>query len=1192
MESRKYGLFPLFLIALFCLSCGDRDRNDSLLQDATNQSDVSNEPLVLQQDKDSAGIVNHFGTIIQTGSPLRIQPEIIKKSALATANPVGIGVLAPNKLEENSIPFSTTKKSIPYKLLLEPKNNSSQDSPWLLNGIGDTLLTGVPLSLAGERILRKQLPRKRALSPKYKNTSIPFDIKSLDVTGGMLTSYVYCVFQDSKKRIWVGSYNGLSMYDGQSFTHYTKEQGLASNFIWKVSEDVNGHILIGTRGDGTEGGLSIYDGLSFTNISEKEGLPHHFVTDIYPDKDGGYWLGTYQGAVYYNGFSFTLFTTFEGLPHNRVYAITGDEEGNIYFGTEGGLAIYNGKNFRLLQQANGLQSESVRALFIDSKSALWIGSQKGVYRYTEDTLYTFADTQARMGMITAIVEDHDGSIWIASSTSGIFEYRNNQFYRYGEKEGLVSDDIIELYVDTDNHLWFASDGGGLGIFRHDSFSYLTPKSGIVVPGYKALLEDRQNNVWIGSDSGGASVIKKDELLSFTTQTGLLSNNITDLAEDAQGTIWLATREALSAYNGTHLTNYTTEHGLSSASVNCVYVDQQNHIWAGTAEGITLFKGDEIHYYKEENGFLNNTVNDITADSTGIIWMATNAGLARYDGETFTYYGEGEGLSENTINTLFVDTDGLLWIGTLGGGISTFDGEKFNSYTTSDGLSDNVVWALQQDSNKRIWATTEKGITVFTPNTVASNSSTPFSIRSYFESDGLPELSFFGGDALLDSQGTLWLSNVVNITKKSPEMLRETPAVPSLFLNRIELNDTFYDFNAIENQEGLPFTFSKTLPFYNLPLDLVAQPSQKQCSFFFSAIDWIAPHSVQFSHTIEELEQGWSKPSYENKADYRNLSYGSYTFKVKAMGASGIWSPEYTYRFKILPPWWHTWWARTCYAFLVILLLYSYVRMRLRTLKKRQQELLSQVRVATKEIRQQKEEIELQKEDLQEANNMKNKMFSVIAHDLRGPFGQLKMGLMLLEQGDLSKVERKEIISMLGRDHENTSALLDNLLEWSIAQKGEMIFEPSSQQIQPLVAQNITLFNKEAKRKGVLLSNKVPSSLKAYFDRNMVQTVLRNLISNAIKFTTAGDRITIEGKIMEGTICITVKDTGIGIPEEKVKKLFKKNKNFTTYGTDNEKGSGLGLELCNSLILKNGGSIQAFSVEGVGTTISFTLPTTT
>ncbi len=235
------------------------------------------------------------------------------------------------------------------------------------------------------------------------------------------------------------------------------------------------------------------------------------------------------------------------------------------------------------------------------------------------------------------------------------------------------------------------------------------------------------------------------------------------------------------------------------------------------------------------------------------------------------------------------------------------------------------------------------------------------------------------------------------------------------------------------------------------------------------------------------------------------------------------------------------------------------------------------------------EIELQKTDLEEANTMKNKMFSVIAHDLRGPFGQLKMGLMLLEEGDLTAEERTEITAMLSRDHVNTSALLDNLLKWSIAQKGQMIYEPTTHAIQPLVAENISLFSKEATRKEVHLLNKVPDSLTAYFDQNMIQTVLRNLMSNAIKFTQVGDRITINGKRIGDFVSISVEDTGMGIPEDKVNKLFKKNKNFTTYGTDNEKGSGLGLELCYDLVVKNRGTIEVSSVEGEGTTIVFELP---
>jgi len=1159
-------------------------------QSDKRQGYLKNDSIPTTPKNNGTSVMNHFGSIIPTGTPLHINPKITKKRFLSPAEPIATGVLPSTELVNNVIPFVRLSLELPLSSLKQQTIKKHYDTTWVVNTIGDTLPTGHPYRMVGERKQRVQLPRQNALAPRYKNTLVPFDIKSLDVTSGLLTSYVYCVFQDSQKRIWVGSYNGLSMYDGQNFTHYTKEQGLASNLIYTISEDLSGNILIGTRGDGTKGGLSVYDGLSFTNISEKEGLPHHFITSIYPDIKGGYWLGTPQGAIYYNGTTYTLFSTAEGLPHNNIRAITGDDMGTIYFATAAGLALFDGTNFRYLTQNDGLKDNSIQALFLDSTSRLWIGSQNGLHYYKDDMLYQISDVQDKIMGITEIVEDQDGSIWIASSESGLFEYRNNQLYGYSEEQGLINENLQSLYVDNDNHLWLASDGGGLGIFRHDSFSYLTQASSIGTPSYHSLMEDHQKNIWIGSNSSGVTILKEHLVMSLNKTKGLLSNSIEDIEEDSQGTVWIATPKALSAFKDNTITNYTIDQGLSSNSVRCVYVDNQQQVWAGTTKGITIFTEDEIHYYNEENGFLHNTINDIITDREGSIWIATNAGLARYDGAVFTFYSEAEGLSENTINTLFIDSTGLLWIGTLGGGISTFNGEQFKTYTANDGISDNVIWSLQEDRNNTLWATTEKGLTTFTPQTQNTTDEKPYLIHSYFESDGLPELSFFQGDALLDSKGMLWLSNVANITKKSPKNPNQTPSYPSIRLNRIELNDTFYDFNAIQQQDSLPFKYSKSLPFYNIPLDLVAEPSQKQCSFFFSAIDWIAPHNLQFSHTIEELNQGWSKPSLENKADYRNLNYGSYTFKLKAIGSSGIWSPEYTYRFTILPPWWHTWWARVCYALVAILLVYSYIKLRLRNLKKRQKELLKEVETATREIRLQKEEIELQKTDLEEANTMKNRMFSVIAHDLRGPFGQLKMGLMLLEEGNLSPEERTEITAMLNRDHVNTSALLDNLLKWSIAQKGEMIYEPTTHAIQPLVAENIGLLSKEAVRKEVRLFNKVPDSLTAYFDKNMIQTVLRNLMSNAIKFTQVGDRITIDGKRIGDFVSISVEDTGVGIPEDKVNKLFKKNKNFTTYGTDNEKGSGLGLELCYELVVKNRGTIVVSSVEGEGTTIVFELPT--
>jgi len=1193
MLTQKYLQFIIYVVLIICISC----INNTPEQKINTVEKIKSIPVttknLLKQPKTIKGkVVGSFETFIGKGNSLSIEPQVTKKSLFEKPVPLGLGVLPSGVLKENSISFSTSQKLLSLASLKQTQSDMNKTSNWVFNSIGDTVKTGVPLYLTASIQDRIQLPRKKTLTPSYQNTSIPFNARLLDVTDGMLTSYIYCVFQDSKERIWIGTYNGLSMYDGQNITHYTKEQGLPSNFIYKISEDTKGQILIGTRAIGTKGGLSIYDGLQFKNISEKEGLSNHSITAIYPDQKGGFWLGTRQGIIYSNGTSYTHYTTHEGLPNNIVNDITGDDQGTIYIGTQKGLAVFNGTEFKSISTQQGLLSNSILALFVDSNARLWIGSREGVQYYDGRILFTLGKHVKNLKVISSFAEDQNKTIWMASTLNGMFKYQNDQLFSYTKKNGFINNDISQLCVDTDNNLWFSSDGGGLGIFKDDSFSYLTAASGILPPLYTTLMEDSHKNIWIGTQKSGISIIKNDTIFNLTKENGLLSNAIFDLVEDHQGSIWIASKRGISYYDGKILKNYTEKNGLSSASVNSIFLDKNQDMWVGTSKGITLFKPDEIHYYNAQNGFIDNTINCITSDAMGNIWIGTNNGLARYDGNSFTYFSEKEGLNISTITSLFSDASGVLWIGTLGGGVLTFDGSTFTRYTTQDGLSDNVVWSLQSDNENNIWASTEKGLTFFhreLKNTSQANTPKVLSIRAYYESDGLPELSFYQGDALLDSQGVLWWSNAENITKKLPNKRLQQTKSPEIFLNRIELNETFYDFHNIEDQSQLPFSFSKTLPFYNIPENLVADPSQKQCSFFFSGIDWKAPHNLKYSHKIEELNQAWSKPSSETKADYRNLSHGAYTFKVKVIGEAGIWSPEYRYSFKILPHWWHTWWARFGYVMLALLLVYTYIKYRLRTLQFRAEQLTEEVHLATKEIRLQKEEIEGQKLDLEEANAMKDKMFSVIAHDLRAPFGQLKMGLMLLEKTNLSEEEQKEIVEMLGRDHENTSALLDNLLKWAITQKGEMIYQPESTDICELIRENIRLFSKQATRKNIRLIYKIPEALFAFFDVNMIQTVLRNLTSNAIKFSKAGDTITVFAKKQKHDICISVADTGIGIPENKLEDLFKKNMHFTTHGTDNEKGSGLGLSLCYDLVTKNKGRIEVLSIVNKGTTFTFTLP---
>jgi len=216
------------------------------------------------------------------------------------------------------------------------------------------------------------------------------------------------------------------------------------------------------------------------------------------------------------------------------------------------------------------------------------------------------------------------------------------------------------------------------------------------------------------------------------------------------------------------------------------------------------------------------------------------------------------------------------------------------------------------------------------------------------------------------------------------------------------------------------------------------------------------------------------------------------------------------------------------------------------------------------------------------------LFSIIGHDLRGPIGAFQGLLKLFRDGEMSQKEFMAFIPKLRNDIDHISFTLNNLLSWGQSQMNGLITNPSAISIDALVKSNIKLLSEIAQNKSIQLISRLPENTMVWSDGDQIDIVIRNLISNALKFTPENGIVTIEGIEKNDYWEIAVRDTGIGIDEETKKKIFEENSAVTPYGTNNEKGTGLGLSLCKEMIEKNDGNIWVESIPGKGTSFFFTL----
>jgi len=906
-------------------------------------------------------IVNSLGDTIKTGVPVPAKGKAVHPDSVAQPEviPAGKPMEVSAHLNIHEIPEVLTVIAVNKNSLVTFTPGIDTSSFVMVNSTGDTVPSGVPLPISGTVVPCLQPQPVKASRPHMKdNASI--NMKYLDVDQGMNSSYVISSLEDSHGNLWFGTWGGgVSMYNGETFTHFTNQEGLSNNRVYSLLEDSHGNLWFGTY----LGGVSMYDGESFTHFTEKEGLSSNTVRSILEDSHGNLWFGTGGGGVSrYNGETITHFTQKEGLSNNYVCSILEDSHGHFWFCTEGGgVSRYDGETFTHFTVKEGLSSNNVRSVLEDRQGNLWFGSgDRGISMYNGESFTHFTEKEGlSSNRVRSILEDSHGYLWFTTDGGGVSRYDGKTFTHLTEEEGLSNNYTWPILEDSRGNLWIGTWAGGVSVYNGDTFINFTEKEGLSNNIVWSILEDSQGNHWFSTEGGGVVMYNGESYRHFTEKEGLSSRNVRSIVEDSHGNLWFGTGgSGASMYNGKSFTHFTEKEGLSSNNVRTIMEDSHGNLWFGTGGGgVSMYNGETFTHFTEKEGISNNIVRTILEDSHGNLWFGTRGGgVSKYNGEIFTHFTTREGLSSNTILSIFEDRHGNLWFGTGGGGVSKYNGQSFTYYTENEGLSNNIVYSILEDSNGNIWLSTENGINCLVPG--------PDVIYTYSQQDGLKGIDFYINSVLLDSKNHVWWGSSKSLTMLDLNNFRIPVEPPSLQLNSIEINELFTDYHHLTNEGRKEIDFNGVSKFYNYPLNLELPYNNNHLTFHFSAIDWTAPHKIKYSYKMEGLNDPWSIPTSEAKADYRSMPYGTYTFKVHAIGGAQIWSKPFEYTFTINPPWWHTWWARMGYVIATLLIIFGLGRWRTAKLKQQQKELEAEVANATILIRAQKKEVENQRDEIE------------------------------------------------------------------------------------------------------------------------------------------------------------------------------------------------------------------------------------
>jgi len=1126
---------------------------------------------------------------------------VVPKDSVSPPEIVPVGkptVIKTGNLKQKSVGSSLLSASAPKKLTTLPP---------VKREIGTNGFTKPNVIKTQEKNILCEEPEPVIVKDPFFKDINPSNFFYFGRFQGLRHDQVRCLIQDKSGNLWLGTDNGLTKYDGKYFYHYTTKQGLNNNTINSLFEDSKGNIWFGTF----NGGISRYDGRYLVTFTDKDGLPGNIVNCIFEDNSGNIWLGTKKGLSMYDGKSFTNYTVTQGLGANEIRSIIQDKSGKMWLATYGGgISVYDGKSFFSYSIKEGMPHNHISSLFRDADGNIWINTAfEGIIKYDGTDFYHYTIKEGLgSNSIRSILQDDKKNFWFGNANGSITKFDGKYFRQYGVSDGLVAETIRCSLQDRNGNIWFGTRGAGLIRFDGRLFTHMTDFEGLSKNKVEAIAEDKSGNLWFGTFGGYVTILSEQEKSGvimpdyriFGKQEGLGRSTVTSIVSDKNGKIWFATADGgISVFDGIYTYTYQKGYGFRDNSALKIFCDNKGNVWIGSLLGVLRFDGKNYIKYGKEQGLSGNHIKSVFQDSKDNFWFSTSGGGAtKFDGKTFTHFNKSNGFYSDTVNCVAEDRLGNIWLGTNGDGIVRYDGKTFIRYLDESGLKNNYVVSMLIDSKGNLWAGSNSYLHFIKKESLEGidTSNREIFINSFGIEDGFSGTRCNVGALMEDKNGTIWIGTQDRLIAYHGENSTEKTVPPNLKITNIRLFNENVPWKVIaENkdtsvtlQNGVninKFHFKDIAKWYDVPVDLALKHNQNYITFSYIGITHSQMRNVKYLHKLEGRDRGWSSLSDKTEVSFDNLNPGKYVFKVKAVSGDGESSDEVNYPFRIYPPWWNTWWFYISITVFALFLLYSFIKLRERKFRQ-DRELLQ------KKVDDQTHELTDKNRELQKLNLEKDKLFSIIAHDLRGPFSSfLGLTALMAEEHDMfTKEEIKECAVNLNCSASSLYRLLDNLLQWSRVQQGTIPFNPRKINLKSIALEYMELVKHTAEEKNIEFVVEIPDETEVYADKNMLQSIIRNLVSNALKFTSKGGRVCLcAGVKADDKIEIIVEDNGIGMSKEMIDTLFHLNVETGRTGTDGEPSTGLGLLICKEFIEKHNGTLTIESEIKKGSRFIVTLP---
>ncbi len=1040
-------------------------------------------------------------------------------------------------------------------------------------------------------------------------------VERLEAEQGVPLSHIVAMMQDSRGFVWMGGYAGLFRYDGYKVVHYVNEGSdslsIGDNRVTVIAESANGRGLW----IGTQNNLNYYDRHKeiftryFQAQSSSSALGRKYISSLCELESGQLLLLQDLEAGIFDPTNHKYRMLEKRTDENAFHQVLRAKDGTVWVGANNGLFKLNATN-QTLEAVSLSGLDTIMPIYALAESAgglLWLGSRNGIIRYAPHSgqarFHALAGEEPTL--FRSVLPARDGNIWCGAE-NGLFRYnpqtlRSQHFTHQRLEPYSLSNNLINALFEDRSGLIWAGTAAGINVIKPftgafkrwpNNYQYETTRPSQ----FRSFFEIAPGQLLLWEKDGLMVLNRQDGSLSpfpyLPAQKEAWNTGIYAFFKDRQGRIWMGSHGGLFAFDPETkgFTHYHKDSGgplaLSSNIIRDINQDRDGAIWIATWDGgvnmLDEQAGRVYHFFNTEahKKTYQNGARRIFVDSRGTVWIGTRGGLHRYDKRTgsfkrFTHDpGNPHSIGENTAFDICEDEKGFLWIGTYGGGLNRFDPKKetFKRFTLKDGLPDNNVFSVSPDGMGRLWLSTFVGIVKFDLQSERV-------VRILDYRDGLLNKNF---DAFSHYRspytGELFFEGKQGLDVFHPGDVRPDTTLPVIrFTNfqlfnrpvRVRQDDKRYKRGEYLLEEAITETNKIVLP-YNY---------RGVMTFEFAALHFANPDLNQYAYFLQHYDKEWQPIGNRRTVTFTNLSHGQYTLRVKASNADGVWNEEgIAMEIVILPPWWLTWWAYGLYALMIIGMIYALLLFQRRRWRE-QAELAERQREAA---------------HLKELDEFRKQLYDNVTHEFRTPLTVI-IGLAenMLAEGD-SRLE------LIRRNGYRLLQIVNQILDLSKLEAGMLPFHMMQGDVVAFLKYLTHSYASLAGSKKIAINfEATPNPLPMDFDEEKLHHIYSNLLSNAIKFTPEGGAIFIHAAQVERTgkpfLQIEVRDTGTGIPEDQLPRIFDR---FYQVTSDNarqdlrrEVGTGIGLTLTKELAELLGGAIEAESKAGKGACFRVYLPIT-